>query len=529
MKIVSVAEMRELERRAAELGMPGPALMENAGRATADLVTELMVSAGRARADLVAARFGRKGRRALVLVGPGNNGGDGLVAARHLHDAGFGVVVYLVNRTADADADAKVLLLRQRGVPFLSLAADPELVRLSDALRSADVILDAILGTGRSRPIAEPLAALLDQINHATSTPLVALDVPTGVDAETGAVDPRALRADLTITYGFPKRGLVQGPAVDRVGKLVVADIGIPAALASHLPVDYVEAEAIRPRLPRRTLASNKGTFGRALIVSGSRLYTGAPVLAARAAERIGAGLVTLACPASVRPSLAAHTLESTFLPLPDADSGELIPAALETLRTRLDDYRAVLIGPGIGRSAETAAFLNGFLAGLRAAQAHPPLVIDADALTLLAEIDNFWERLPHPTILTPHPGEMARLLRGPIPEDRIGVARNAAERWSCSLILKGAYSIVASPDGRATVLPFANPALATAGTGDVLAGAIVGLLAQGLDPDESAVVGGFVHGVAGELVHREIGPAGALATDVAERLPAALDQIRAI
>lgn len=512
-KVVSVEEMRDLERRASDMGLPGPALMENAGRAVSDAVRDHFPGLG----------------HVLVLVGPRNNGGDGLVAARHLSDAGYGVTVYAVNRPPTGDA--KDSLLRQRGVHLLSLANDADLGRFDAALASADVVLDGILGTGRSRPLGGPLATLLDRVNQwrtAGRGQVIAVDVPTGVDADTGAADPHAVRADRTVALGFPKRGLLFGPAVEHVGALDVADIGIPAELAVSLSVDYVTVSAVGALLPERGRDSNKGTHGRALILAGSGRYTGAPVLAALGAERVGAGLVTLGCPASIQPSLAAHTLETTFLPLPDDGRAEFTPAALPTLGEHLADYRAVLVGPGIGRSASTAAFLEGLMPRLEAARL--PVVIDADALYWLSETERFWERLSRNAVLTPHPGEMARLLRGTVPTDRIDAAWRAADDWNCVVVLKGAYTVVGRPSGggaRAAVLPFANPALATAGTGDVLAGVIVGLLAQRLNRFDAAVAGGFIHGLAGELIRREIGVAGALAGEVANRVPGALGLVR--
>ncbi|HEX5415387.1 MAG TPA: NAD(P)H-hydrate epimerase, partial [Chloroflexota bacterium] len=296
-KLVSAAEMRRLEQETADLGLPGPALMENAGRAVADGI----------RARYPADRF----QRVLVVVGPGNNGGDGLVTARHLHDFGYAVVVYFAGRPL-AD-DAKLRLLRQRAIPFFQLADDPTLAIFREALRSSAVVLDAVFGTGRLRPLAGPIAAILDGLRGAIgSKRVVALDVPSGIDADTGAADPHAAGADLTITLGEPKRGLVLGSAVDLAGEIVVADIGVPVGLADSLITSFADAPAVARLLPARPLASNKGSFGRVLIVAGSALYTGAPVLAALGAERSGAGLVTIACPRSVQPTLAAHTLEST-------------------------------------------------------------------------------------------------------------------------------------------------------------------------------------------------------------------------
>lgn len=509
-KVVTIEQMRALERDAEALGLPGPALMENAGRVVADIVVS---------------RYDRSVvDHALVLVGPGNNGGDGLVAARHLHDAGVKVVVYLVNRPSAEDA--KALLLQQRGIHILNLADDLGLARLDAALDQADLVVDAVLGTGRARPITGALADVLDRVNRQAPRPVVvALDLPTGVDADTGEVDPHALIADVTITLGHPKRGLLLGAAVDHVGDLVVADIGIPAVVSSTLPIDYADDALVAPLLPTRPRASHKGLFGRVVAVAGSALYTGAPVLAALGAERIGAGLVTLACPASVRDSLAAHTLETTFLPLPDGGAGELGPTSLEPLVSALGTYAAILIGPGIGRSAATRTFLEQLLARLQGSSL--PLVIDADALTILSEWPRWWARLPPRSILTPHPGEMARLTGVTADGDRISRAITAARAWNAVVVAKGAYTVVAKTNDRGTVLPFALPALATAGTGDVLAGAILGLLGQGLTPEDAALAGAYLHGLAGALLQREVGPAGGLAGDVVHYLPKALDSVR--
>lgn len=511
-KVVSVDQMRALEREAEALGLPGPALMENAGRAVADII------ASRFRSDAF--------RHVLVLVGPGNNGGDGLVIARHLQDFGYTAAVYLVNRAPSNDA--RFALLRQRGVRFYLMTDDSGLSQLGTALDDADLIVDAVLGTGRARPIVDGMADVLDRVRASSvRPPVVAVDLPTGVNADTGQADPHALAANLTVTLSNPKRGLLMGDAVDLTGVLVVADIGIPDAAGHDISLDYADLDRIARIIPSRPRASHKGLFGRVIAVAGSALYTGAPVLAARGAERIGAGLVTLACPSGVRDSVAAHTLETTFLPLPDEGRGELGPSAMEPLVNVLRDYSAVLVGPGIGRSSMTSDFLDQLL--LRLKESSIPVVFDADALTLLSRREQWWDALPARSILTPHPGEMARLSGSNVDGDRIQQAVAAAQAWRVILVAKGAYSIVANPSGAATMLPFANPALATAGTGDVLAGAILGMLAQGLEPEMAALAGGYVHGTAGEIVAKRFGPSGGLASDLADALPQALEAIRSL
>ena len=510
-KVVSVGEMRQLERSSEAIGLPGPALMENAGRAIAQVVAD---------------RYPRPlTSRVLVLAGPGNNGGDGLVTARHLHDAGYRVTTYLVNRARVGDA--KDRLLTQRQVNILDLSSDSDFRCLDLLLRDTDLVVDALLGTGRSRPIEDPMAGIFRRLNSATRLLTVSVDLPSGVNADTGEADPLTLHAALTVSLSNPKRGLLFGPASGYVGKLVNVDIGVPQDLSDALSVRYADNSLISRALPRRSRISHKGSFGRILIVAGSRLYTGAPVLAALGAARVGAGLVTLACPESIRPSLAAHTLETTFLPLPDDGLGELVPRAIDSLADRLTEYDAVLLGPGIGRSKSTEAFLKAFLAMLGTITI--PTIIDADALTLLSAWPNFWERLPYQSILTPHAGEMSRLLGHEVGVDRITAASEAANNWRTIIVLKGAYSVVAVPNHDSTVMPFANPALATAGTGDVLGGAILGLLGQGATPPDSAIAGVYLHGLAGEYLANDRGLAGGLASEVAENLPRARRAVEAV
>ena len=506
MRIVSAAEMRQVEARCADLGLPGPALMEIAGRTVA---------------DVVAREYGPlPGKRVLVLVGPGNNGGDGLVAARHLRDFGARPFVYATLRRID-DSDGKVRLLRARGVPLISAADDADLVQLRLLLADVDLVLDALLGTGRARPAAGLLKEVLDAVNarDRRRSPLVAVDVPTGLDADNGAVDPSCLVADLTITLGLPKLGLFLPPGLERAGRVVVGDIGLPPDLADSAGPRLATAESARALLPARPIGAHKGTFGKAIVVAGSAEYVGAPALAARAAVRVGTGLVTVAPPAGIRPIVAVHLLEPTYRPLPELDGG-LAPEAADELLRAVVGYDAALVGPGLGQRPGTAEFLARLLAGAPGV-ANVGWVFDADALNLLAKEAEWWRRLPPSSVLTPHPGEMARLA-GSSDLDRVALARTKAAEWGQVVVLKGAYTVVAAPDGRVAVNPFANPALASAGTGDVLAGTIVGLRAQGLPAFDAALLGCYLHGLAGELLARDFGPAGGGAAELADRLPLA-------
>jgi hydroxyethylthiazole kinase-like uncharacterized protein yjeF len=552
MKLVSVEQMRDLERRADAAGHGYAAMMERAGQAVAAVV--------RARAP--------EGAAILVLVGPGNNGGDGLVAARYLQEWGFQPTVYVWQRAAVAEgADANLDAVMERGIALIRGDADPQQERLREQVQRCALVVDALLGTGVTGPLRGGLPELLATVRaeiaarrRAARTPaplrnpavpqapaepalplVVAVDVPSGLDSDTGAIDERALAADLTVTLAHPKRGLYAFPGAAYVGELVVADIGIAPTLADDLADEVADAAAVAALLPQRPAAAHKGTFGRALIVAGSTHYVGAACLAAQGASRVGVGLVTLAVPEGIYPLVAAKVTEPTFLVLPH-DMGALVPEAMRVLTPRLGEYEALLVGPGLGRDPKTGT-LVAELVGRRARPrrsigftpeaerraepvALPPTVIDADALNALAELDGWWEGLGGPAILTPHPGEMARLMRRSTEEiqrDRLGAAREAARQWGQVVVLKGAYTVVATPEGRVTVIPFANAALATAGTGDVLAGAIVGLLAQGLSPRDAAVCGAYLHGLAADLWARQGARAGMVAGDLLPLLPHAL------
>jgi NAD(P)H-hydrate epimerase len=542
--------MRALERQADAAGVSYAAMMNAAGRAMASAVH--------------GARQGRPAR-VVVLAGSGNNGGDGLVAAHYLHESGHAVQAYLSRREREGDANLDRIV--SLGIPVLRSSQDPGFATLLEWLSSADVVIDALLGTGLVGPVRPDLQSLLSAIGGAlgrrrtgemprpelsrlsdlrqpsndSGRPLVvAVDVPSGLNSDTGEIDGCALAADVTVTFGYPKRGLVSLPGAGFVGDLVIADIGIPEDLARALTTEVATAAEVREMLPRRPRSAHKGTFGKAMIVAGSVNYVGAPRLAALGAYRVGAGLVTLAVPEAAYPIIASGLTEPTFLVLPD-DGGVVSPDAVEVLTSALGGYDALLVGPGLGRERPTLTFLSALLGAGHAArgalgfvsspepprtQAIPPLVLDADALNLLAQRRELLRALPPSTVLTPHAGEMARLRDCSVAEvdaDRIECARASAVEWGCVVALKGAYTVVAEPAGRATVIPFANAALATAGTGDVLAGAITGLRAQGLAAYPASVCGAYVHALAGERWAQVHGACGMVASDLLALLPDAL------
>jgi len=510
MKLVTAAQMRELEQAAGAAGTPLDALMEQAGLAAAQ---EAWMSLGVV-----------EGRRILVLVGPGNNGGDGLVAARHLAEWGADVAVYmLAARTGDKNLD----LLSQAGVPVFVAADDTDFVSLREALDGAELVIDALLGIGRSRPIEGTLAGVLRHL-HATrgrSMPakIIAVDVPTGVDADSGRVDPLAVTADMTVTFGLAKVGLYTLPGSEHAGQVQVVDIGLPQDAVAAVPLDLINSAWVKERLPKRPKSSNKGTFGRVLVVAGSANYPGAARLAAEACYRAGAGLVTIACPSSVQALIAPAIPEATWLPLDD-DAGALSGRATGQIIDALASYDVLLIGPGVSQRRGVRDAVARVLAAVPASVRS--CVIDADALNALAQTPEWQHRLATRAILTPHPGEMARMFGATVAEvqdDRLNVAMNAAATWGQVVVLKGAHTVIAASDGRAAISPHANPLLATAGTGDVLAGAIAGLLAQGMAPFEAAACGVYLHGLAAEEVGEELGDRGMLASELLPSLPRAM------
>jgi NAD(P)H-hydrate epimerase len=551
MKLVTTAQMRALEQAAVEAGATWPGLMEQAGWGIAQEAMRLLGAV--------------QDRRVLALVGPGNNGGDALVAARHLHDAGAQVALYLWRR-ADTPDDANHRRCHERGIAEYSASSDVGRAELRALLESCDLVVDGLLGMGISRPVEGELAEIVEAVNASKELRtknresnsasvlgsrflVLAIDMPTGIHSDSGAVMRQAIKADMTVATGLVKRGLIQHPGRSYAGMIRLAEIGLAPEDVEAIMSDMIDARSVRALLPARPDSAHKGTFGKALVVAGSLLYPGAAGLASAGAARVGAGVVTLATGRSAFGG-PGRLAEVTLRPLPEADWGVLGEAAADELFKHLEGYSALLVGPGLGREEPSRGFLERLLSldtprqrghiGFRTGTGEephadkqrpelPPTVIDADGLNLLSEIDAWWERLARGRfVLTPHPGEMKRLLKTEeLDEDRAKAAAEAAERWGQVVVLKGATTVVARPDGRTMLNDGGNAALATAGTGDVLAGAIAGLLAQGIAPFDAAVLGVYLHSAAGRLVRADIGDAGALASDLLPRLPLAIKALK--
>ncbi len=518
MKLVTTDEMRTLEQRSAEAGVSLDMLMENAGLAVAEEVRKL-------RGGSVA------GCSIVIMCGPGNNGGDGLVAARHLYDWDAEVSLFLYKRRIEDDKNFK--LLKERSLSHVDIEKDEGMSRLKEALSSSEFVIDALFGTGKLRPLQSAIKEVAEQLRKAKeSRPqlmVVALDLPSGLDADSGAIDPACLFADVTITLGYPKVGLFNFPGAERVGRLIVADIGIPPALADDIKTSLITPDWVKTVLPQRPLNANKGTFGKVLVSAGSKNYIGAAYLACAAATRVGAGLVTLAIAQSLEPILASKLNEVTYLPLLEAEPGvvsaDVAPVFVEQLR----EYDVLLMGCGLGQHESTTRFVTESLFSLAPIMPRG-VVLDADALNALVKHSKWWQKMNYQAILTPHPGEMARLTGlsvANVQAERLKIARRAAAEWGKVVVLKGAYTVIAAPDGRVRLNPSANPGLASAGTGDVLSGAIAGLLAQGLSPFDAACCGVYLHSMAGEVVKEELGDAGMVAGDLLPVLPKVIKRLK--
>lgn len=509
--IATAEQMRALDHRTiTEAQVPSLMLMERAG---AGVVTHLE------------SRYGPlTGKSVVILCGKGNNGGDGLAIGRLLRRKKARAHIVLLSTPLDLSRDAKTMYQR-----FQRAAGQSAITRFTDAeaiqrrLTAGDVVVDAILGTGLSTPVTGLYRDAIDAIN-AAGRPTVAVDLPSGLHADTGMVMGAAVRADLTVTFGLPKVGLYIGSGIDCAGIVRLVDIGIPAsfvgAVGSRLML-LTEA-AVRTTIPPRRASSHKGTYGHVGIIAGSIGKTGAAAMAALAALRIGTGLVTVAVPSGVNDILEAKLLEAMTVPMPETKAHTFARSGLDRLLAFAGARDAVAIGPGLTTHPETVELVQEFIK-----RADKPCVLDADALNALAGKASLLTECKRPPIITPHPGEMARLeaeaTTQSVNEDRLGTAIRFARERGVFVILKGARTVIARPDGLAAICPTGNPGMATAGTGDVLTGMVGGLLAQGLSTWDAACAATYIHGLAGDLATQHLGQAGMIARDLIQYIPHAL------
>jgi len=507
MKLATAEQMRTIDKLAInELKIPGVVLMENAGRGTALLIDEHFAD----EAD----------EGVLILCGPGNNGGDGYVIARHLANMGYDVMIAAVGNKPKAKSDARTNrnIAEKMELPLLEVRSKKAVDELEELLVDCGLVVDAMFGTGLSRAIEGLSAEVIELVNE-FGMPVVAVDIPSGLSADTGKPTGPAIPADMTCTYGLAKIGQFLHPGADLCGEVRVVDISIPPEVVErvYIPANLTGPLDVLPLFSPRPSQAHKGNFGHALVVGGSRGMSGAPIMTAQAAVSAGAGLVTLAVPESLLTVAECSVLEALKSGLPDA-GGSFDAAAVEQALALSESMNVIALGPGIGRAAGAVELVQAMIGKVKA-----PLVIDADGINAIAGDLSVLAQAQGDIILTPHPGEMARLLdttTEQVQNDRIGCAIDFARIHGVVVVLKGAQTIVADPDGMYWINPTGNAGMASGGMGDVLTGLIAGLIAQGAHPTHAAVAGAYLHGIAGDIARDKVGEKALTAGSVLKTMP---------
>lgn len=504
LKAATADEMRGIDTRTIKsFGLSGNVLMERAGGAVSDFIKREY-----------------PGKRVVALCGSGNNGGDGIVAARELHNAGIKVRAILTS----ADGNASPELKKQ-----LNIAKKFGVEINNSSLNSADlhgsVVIDAVFGTGLARAVKGPLKNTFELINK-SSAPVISVDIPSGISADTGAILGAAIRADHTVTFGCLKRGHLLHPGAEHSGEISIADIGFPKGLFDAVKCNVMEMPDAALMMPQRPRDSHKGDYGHVLLIAGSTGKTGAAMMAAKSCLRAGAGLVTIAAPESIAPALYGMVKEEMVLPLKESKNGGMSMDAIESVLGFLDERADVLaMGPGMGRNPKTGEFVRETIK-----RSTVPMVADADAIYALKNSNkSFYDRLRAPLTLTPHHGEFAWISgmgKNSASLDKINAAMSFAKQTGCYLILKGAPTLMAGPEGDCFINPTGNPGLAKAGSGDVLTGIIAAFLGQGIDPLRSSALAAYAHGLAADIAAADKTEHSLLATDVIESLPKAFKSI---
>jgi len=509
MYLVTADEMRKMDQDTIEnFGLPGRILMENAGRGATRMLIKMFP-------DI-------KGKKVGIAAGSGNNGGDGFVIARCIKECGADVTVFVLSETKKIRGDAKTNLnllslldIRVHEVPDKEIFEKQQIL-----LAQQEIWVDAILGTGLRAEVNGFFHHVIQFINNSQKF-VFAVDIPSGLDSDTGQPHGISIQADATVTFGFAKTGHMLYPGKDFTGKLCVVDIGIPTPIvdAIHPKQRLLTSEFIREEYQPRFSNAHKGSTGHLFVIAGSPGKTGAAALTSLSAMRTGAGLVTLGIPAGLNPVLESQVREVMTLPLSETEDGLLHESSEQTILAFLKNKKCLAIGPGLGTALRTRTLFFKILQNLKI-----PAVIDADGITMMAENKNILNSLKLPVILTPHPGEMARLMNvtpSEIQKDRIAAARAFALEYHVHLVLKGAGTVIAHPDGTVYINPTGNPGMASSGMGDVLTGMIAGLLTQGYSPEAATYLGVWLHGSAADSLIQKKGVIGFLASDVMEEIPA--------
>ncbi|OGW14273.1 MAG: hypothetical protein A3G93_05080 [Nitrospinae bacterium RIFCSPLOWO2_12_FULL_45_22] len=512
MKVVTAHQMRQIDQEAINYyGIPGIILMENAGL---QVVREIEKHFSPLTTKKVA-----------IMAGRGNNGGDGFVIARHLCNCGSKVKIYLLSAQDKVRGDARINLdiIAKMGLEIKEVLSLDQL----DDLGSFDLLVDAIFGTGLTTAAEGLYQEIISAMNTA-GKPIISVDIPSGLSSDSSELIGPHIKADFTVTFGLPKLGLLLYPAANQVGKLTIGDISLPKPLLEkeEIRVNLLTKEMVRPYIPERRPEAHKGDFGHVVIVAGSWGKTGAAAMASYAALRAGAGLVTLALPRSLNIAMETAIPEVMTLPLPETSEGTIDLEAKEELRDFLNKLKIeiLVIGPGLTTHPRTGQLVRELLD-----EVSLPIVIDADGINILCTYLDILKRRKWPLILTPHPGEMARLLDVSVQEiqsDRVGIAQQFAQAYQLFLVLKGAVTVIADPEGNVFLNPTGNPGMATAGMGDVLTGMLGGFLAQRWPLLKAITAAVYLHGLSGDLATQAIGPVGITATDLLDRIPLAIKSV---
>jgi hydroxyethylthiazole kinase-like uncharacterized protein yjeF len=561
MQVATPLQMREIDRKAiTEYGIPGIVLMENAAL---QVVREIERMLGEVA-----------GKKILVFAGKGNNGGDAFAVARHLYNKGarIGLCVLACRNSIKGDAAVNLAIIEKMGIEMVeiigtgnndnneskdsndnkkdagngdnrgntgncpgkdSMREDTEnktkylkgIQYAKNWLAMADLVVDGIFGTGLKGEITGVGAEIIKLINS-YSKPVISIDIPSGINGETGDVCGVCIKASKTVTFGLPKIGLILFPGCEYAGELIVADIGIPPEVLGGMgiKIHIIEKKTVASMIPARERQTNKGDYGKVLIISGSRGMTGAGCLAARAAHRAGAGLVYLAVPGSLLPVYGASLTETIVIPVEDQGKGHIVLDGVVFLEKQMEGKDVIAAGPGLSVNEGTIGFISRIIESSTL-----PLVLDADALNAIAHDVSVLKRLKTTAVITPHPGEMARLTgksTDQVQRDRVNMAREFASKWGVITVLKGFRTVVALPDETIYINLTGNPGMATAGTGDVLTGIIAGLIAQGIKPEDAAVAGVYLHGLAGDIAAFKKGEYGLVASNLVDEIPGAIMEI---
>ncbi|MBN1907708.1 MAG: NAD(P)H-hydrate dehydratase [Deltaproteobacteria bacterium] len=514
MRLVTASEMREMDRLTInDAGIPGVVLMENAAKGATEI---FMVHFNPSEASSI-----------LIICGKGNNGGDGYVMARYLHNRGMKVSVIITGERSAISGDALInfSVIEKLGIEISEIPDDTAFEIFTHSLSGCSYIIDGIFGTGLNSPVKGIYKKIIDAVNNSNKH-VMSIDIPSGLNSDTGEIMGAAVKADLTATFGFAKPGHYIYPGRALTGRLVTVDIGIPEMIASRLETTHrlIKPDDFKGDLSTHNPEAHKGTKGHLLIIAGSTGKTGAAALTAMGALRAGAGLVTVGIPASLNSIMECKLTEAMTAPLPETKAGTLSYSGLDDILRLASGKSAIAIGPGLSTDPETVRLVCEIIK-----RCSLPMVIDADALNAISLNPEMLDLLDQRKILTPHPGEMGRLIgltAKDIQQNRLNISREFAKKRQCCLVLKGAGTIVAEPDGTLHINPTGNPCLATGGTGDVLAGIISGLLARGLKEVKAATAGVYIHGLAADLYAEKNGESGMIASDLLDKIPGVMNSL---